>query len=84
MCGLLGWVGAITCGVMLILMYWDAIVNTSVFLAIAAAVVPLSGFIIAYFIAKVVCFVSNTDDDSYGDDSSDAFFFFFFFRQGIY
>ncbi|XP_037794001.1 solute carrier family 10 member 6-like [Penaeus monodon] len=55
-CGLLGWVGAITCGVMLILMYWDAIVNTSVFLAIAAAVVPLSGFIIAYFIAKVVCF----------------------------
>lgn len=55
-CGLLGWVGAITCGVMLILMYWDVLVNTSVFLAIAAAVLPFAGFILPYFIAKVVCF----------------------------
>ncbi|XP_042876814.1 solute carrier family 10 member 6-like isoform X2 [Penaeus japonicus] len=55
-CGLLGWVGAITCGVMLILMYWDIIVKTSVFLAIAAAIVPSAGFIIAYSIAKVICF----------------------------
>ncbi|XP_063596392.1 sodium-dependent organic anion transporter-like isoform X2 [Penaeus indicus] len=55
-CGLLGWMGAITCGVMLILMYWDTIINTSIFLAIAAAVVPFAGFIIAYFITKVVCF----------------------------
>ncbi|XP_047482739.1 solute carrier family 10 member 6-like isoform X2 [Penaeus chinensis] len=55
-CGLLGWMGAITCGVMLILIYWDIIINTSVFLAIAAAVVPFAGFIIAYSIAKVVCF----------------------------
>lgn len=65
-CGLLGWVGAITCGVMLILMYWDVIVNTSVFLAIAAAVLPFAGFILPYFIAKVVCFVSNTDEDNGG------------------
>lgn len=55
-CGLLGWIGALTCGVMLILMYWDVIIETSINLVITAALIPIASVIVAYTISKIVCF----------------------------
>lgn len=58
MCSLLGWAGVLTCGVLLILRYWDTIIKSSLFLIVTAALLPCSGFLVAYVIAKILCFVS--------------------------
>ncbi|XP_068228708.1 uncharacterized protein [Palaemon carinicauda] len=55
-CGLLGWAGALTCGIMLILMYWDVIIETSINLVITAALIPIISVIFAYTVSKIVCF----------------------------
>lgn len=55
-CSALGWAGALTCGVLLILRYWDTIVRSSIYLVIIAAVTPLSGFLVTYILVKIVCF----------------------------
>lgn len=55
-CSLLGWAGAFTCGVLLVLRYWDIISKSSIFLVATAALLPCSGFLMAYIITKVFCF----------------------------
>ncbi|XP_042228389.1 uncharacterized protein LOC121870613 isoform X2 [Homarus americanus] len=54
--GLVGWMGAFACEVMLMLRYWDSLVATSVNLFITAALVPLVGVVVAYILTKIVCF----------------------------
>ncbi|CAL4058819.1 unnamed protein product, partial [Meganyctiphanes norvegica] len=55
-CGLIGWVGALTVGVLLILMYWPWFITTDKVYVIAAAAVPAGSAIIAFLINKIVCF----------------------------
>ncbi|KAG0725450.1 Solute carrier family 10 member 6 [Chionoecetes opilio] len=55
-CGVVGWAGAITCGLLLILRYWDIIVKSSIDLVIIAVLTPLTGFSVAYILVKILCF----------------------------
>lgn len=58
-CGILGWILVVACAAMLLSIYWKVLLNADLRLLAAAALLPGGGCLIAYIVARIICFVSN-------------------------
>lgn len=60
---------------MLLSIYWKVLLNADLRLLAAAALLPGGGCLIAYIVAKIICFVSNnlSQDCSYGGNTLNVF-----------
>nr|XP_027217269.1 ileal sodium/bile acid cotransporter-like [Penaeus vannamei] len=55
-CGILGWVLVVASAAMLLSIYWKVLLNADLRLLAAAALLPGGGCLIAYIVAKIICF----------------------------
>ncbi|XP_042876816.1 ileal sodium/bile acid cotransporter-like isoform X2 [Penaeus japonicus] len=55
-CGILGWILVVACAAMLLSIYWKVLLNADLRLLAAAALLPGGGCLIAYIVARIICF----------------------------